>query len=53
MAPILTHEDVVWRIAAECAYIDERGGVGSPRTGGCDRAAMPEAITQAAVFEGS
>jgi hypothetical protein len=28
MAPILTPEDVVRRIAAECAYIDERGGVG-------------------------
>jgi len=28
MAPILTAEDVVRRIAAECAYVDERGGVG-------------------------
>ena len=28
MAPILTPEDVVRRIAAECAFIDERGGVG-------------------------
>jgi hypothetical protein len=28
MAPILTAEDVVKRIAAECAYVDERGGVG-------------------------
>jgi hypothetical protein len=28
MAPILTAEDVVRRIAAECACIDERGGVG-------------------------
>jgi hypothetical protein len=28
MAPILTPEDVVRRIAAECAYVDERGGVG-------------------------
>jgi hypothetical protein len=27
MAPILTAEDVVRRIAAECAYIDDRGGV--------------------------
>jgi hypothetical protein len=26
--PILTSEDVVKRIAAECAFIDERGGVG-------------------------
>ena len=26
--PILTAEDVVKRIAAECAFIDERGGVG-------------------------
>jgi hypothetical protein len=28
MAPILTAEDVVRRIAAQCAYVDERGGVG-------------------------
>jgi hypothetical protein len=28
MAPILTAEDVVRRIAAECAYVDERGGIG-------------------------
>jgi hypothetical protein len=28
MAPILTAEDVVRRIAVECAYVDERGGVG-------------------------
>jgi hypothetical protein len=28
MPPILTAEDVVKRIAAECAFIDERGGVG-------------------------
>ena len=28
MAPILTAEGVVRRIAAECAYVDERGGVG-------------------------
>jgi hypothetical protein len=28
MAPILTAEDVVRRIAAECAYVNERGGVG-------------------------
>jgi class 3 adenylate cyclase len=28
MAPILTAEDVVRRSAAECAYVDERGGVG-------------------------
>jgi hypothetical protein len=28
MATILTAEDVVRRIAAECAYVDERGGVG-------------------------
>jgi hypothetical protein len=28
MAAILTAEDVVRRIATECAYIDERGGVG-------------------------
>ena len=28
MAPIMTAEDVVRRIAAECAYVDERGAVG-------------------------
>ena len=28
MPPILTAEDVVRRIAAECTFIDERGGVG-------------------------
>jgi hypothetical protein len=28
MAPILTAEDVVRRIAAECVYVDDRGGVG-------------------------
>jgi hypothetical protein len=28
MAPILTLEDVVRRIAAECTFFDERGAVG-------------------------
>jgi hypothetical protein len=28
MAAILTAEDVVRRIAAECTYVDERGGIG-------------------------
>jgi hypothetical protein len=28
MSPILTAEDVVKRIAAECAFVDERGAVG-------------------------
>ena len=28
MPPILTAEDVVRRITAECAYVDQRGGVG-------------------------
>jgi hypothetical protein len=28
MAPILTPEDVVGRIAAECTFVDERGAVG-------------------------
>jgi hypothetical protein len=28
MVAILTAEDVVRRIAAECAYVDERAGVG-------------------------
>ena len=28
MAALLTAEDVVRRIGAECAYVDERGSVG-------------------------
>jgi hypothetical protein len=28
MPPILTAEDVVKRIAGECAFVDERGAVG-------------------------
>jgi hypothetical protein len=28
MAPVLTPEDVVRRIAAECTFLDERGAVG-------------------------
>ena len=28
MASVLTAEDVVRRIADDCAYVDERGGVG-------------------------
>jgi len=28
MAPMLTPEDVVRRIAAECTFVDERGAVG-------------------------
>jgi hypothetical protein len=28
MPPILTAQDVVKRIAAECAFVDERGAVG-------------------------
>jgi hypothetical protein len=28
MPAILTAEDVVRRIAAECTYVDERGGIG-------------------------
>jgi hypothetical protein len=28
MPPILTAEDVVKRIAAECAFVDQRGAVG-------------------------
>ena len=28
MATIMAAEDVVQRIAAECAYVDDRGGVG-------------------------
>jgi hypothetical protein len=28
MAPILTPEDLVKRIATECAFVDERGAVG-------------------------
>jgi hypothetical protein len=28
MVPVFTAEDVVRRIAAECAYVDEHGGLG-------------------------
>ena len=28
MPPVLTAEDVVRRIATECAFVDDRGGVG-------------------------
>jgi hypothetical protein len=28
MAPIVTREDVVTRIAAECTFVDDRGAVG-------------------------
>lgn len=46
MASILTAEDVVRRIAAECAYVDDRGGVSirlEPAAG--DRAAIWRAIS--------
>ena len=36
MTAILTAEDVVRRIAAECAYVDERGGVGIRRPQACN-----------------
>ena len=49
MAAILTAEDVVRRIAGECAYVDERDGVGiRPRAGDRDRAAVRETISAAA-----
>ena len=48
MAPILTAEDVVGRIAAECTFVDERGAVGiRPPTGRRNRAvwrAIPPAV---------
>ncbi len=47
MTAILTAEDVVRRIAAECAYVDERGGVGIRLTGGGDRAAVRGAVSAA------
>jgi hypothetical protein len=42
MPPILTAEDVVKRIAAECAFVDERGAVGIPleRAAACDSTAI-------------
>jgi hypothetical protein len=49
MASILTAEDVVKLIAAECAFVDERGGVGDPaEASGRDRAAVRRAIPPAA-----
>jgi hypothetical protein len=52
MAPILTAEEVVRRIAAECAYVDDRGGVGirlERRPRSCDGmgAISPAAAAQA------
>jgi hypothetical protein len=45
MTSILTREDVVRRIAAECTFIDERGAVGfSPETGRRDRAPVRRTI---------
>ena len=45
MAAILTAEDVVRRIAAECAYVDERGGVGIRlEPAAANRAAVRRAI---------
>jgi hypothetical protein len=37
MASMLTPEDVVRRIAAECTFIDERGAAGKSRRRCCDR----------------
>jgi hypothetical protein len=37
MPPILTAEDVVKRIAAECAFVADRGGVGIRLKTGGDR----------------
>jgi hypothetical protein len=49
MAPILTPEDVVRRIAAECTFVDERGRRRhSAETGRRDRAAERKAIPGAA-----
>ena len=49
MTAILTAEDVVRRIAAECAYLDEGGGVGIRlEPAARDRAAVQRAIPVAA-----
>jgi len=45
MAPILTPEDVVRRIAAECAFVDEHGAA---QIGRRDRAAVRKPIPGAA-----
>jgi hypothetical protein len=48
MPPTLTAEDVVKRIAAECAFVDERGAVGNPpEAGNRDREAVRGAISDA------
>ena len=54
MPPILTAEDVVRRIAAECAFVDEPGGVGIRlRAGSRDRVAVRRAIPSAAAPQAS
>jgi hypothetical protein len=51
MGAILTAEDVVRRIAAECAYVDERGGVGIRlEPAARDRAAVWRTIPPAATL---
>ena len=52
MAAILTAEDVVRRIAAECTYVDERGGVGiRPFSGGLPRSEPPRKWTVTGMIE--
>jgi hypothetical protein len=54
MEPILTAEDVVRRIAAECAFVDERGGVGirlRPAARSCGGMVASPAKTHAALAE--
>ena len=56
MAPILTPDDVVRRIAAECTFVNERGGVGirlKPRRNrAAIRAAIPRTAASAAAGGG-
>jgi hypothetical protein len=46
MARVLTCEDVVRRIAAECAFVDERGGVGIRLEGASSASAVSLAVVE-------
>jgi hypothetical protein len=53
MAAILTAEDIVRRIAAECAYVDERGGVGIRLEPFCLSRFSMSAVTYSGVYTDS
>jgi hypothetical protein len=49
---MVTAEDVVKRIAAECAYVDERGGVGIRLKPAAAAKRQPESVTELAAMIG-